>query len=700
MIRTTTRLWRTSLLLLSCTRSLWADEPPIAEMAPYTVAADRIATAGPTITQADFRLEAPNPGQSLLAVPGLFGQLRSADSVEPNLRGLGFDRVVTDLNGLDIPNASPERTHSPISVMGPVAVTSLTVHKALPSVTLGPAVTGGRLSMRLDPAASPPNGVHGSLGITGHGGRDGWISRLETTGAWPAWTGRVSAFHTHFSDYQDARGRTVPAALQEFGASAFLGWQSAPENPAHRLWGALYARRLDRAQNASLPLDGRDTETLYGSVGHRWACQTGPLEALEWRAGWSRTTPFITSADRPTPTLTTAVGTTQSAAATISADWRWSARPDCDRLTTGLDYRFQNRRATRYTSSGADYIWPDARSESAGLFAEWSHPWSQSWTTRWGARLDRFRSEAGQADRLALGQPIRQQYVGYNGPEAARTDRENWAGASNLLAEWHGAGGWKGFAGGGWTVQTPPITERYRAFLNALGGDGRGKAAFELGNPALRSEKKGELQTGLGWHGENFDWQTGLYYYRIADFIHRQPIGTTPAHLTVFGYRNIEAAFWGAENGFTWRPASGWLCSAAVAWAEGRNLEKDCGLPETPPLEAQATLRHEMKMPGRSWPMAVEFGVRWVAPHDNPAPLDNPIFLDTGAATICHLRWRIIVEQAWQLHIGVENLFDKQYAEYLSPPAGPFQPSASGLRPGDPVPGPGRYLYLSVERSF
>ena len=148
------------------------------------------------------------------------------------------------------------------------------------------------------------------------------------------------------------------------------------------------------------------------------------------------------------------------------------------------------------------------------------------------------------AGKLALGRPIKDQYVTYNGPAAAKIKREDWVGSGNAVAYWADGKNLSAFLGAGISEQPAPVTERYRAFLNALGGDGKGKNAFELGNPALRPERKAELAAGGSWKRDWWTLNAHLYYYSIDDFIFRTPVGTAqPLGLVVFGYRNINAQF-------------------------------------------------------------------------------------------------------------------------------------------------------------
>lgn len=666
-----------------------ADHP--SSLPEFFVTGERVAAPDVVVPRGDLRPPEPNLGQELLAIPGVYSHARAADAMEPSIRGLGFDRVATTINGVPLLNGSPERTNSPVVILGSAAVAGITLTKALPSVTLGPVTTGGRISLDTDPGpAAGGRRFQARLETTYHGGRDGVSTRgwlLEQAGAWDA---GATFFRNSLGDYVAADGRQVAARLDDHGASASLGWHSG----SHRIRGEVLHRRLRLQEAVSLPLDGKNTDADVISLNHRWTGGNGALESITWRAGYARTDPYITSEDRKVPTLTSAVATATSLGGGVTSVWR-IAEPDT--LAIGADYVGQNRRAIRTTAAGQDFIWPNARYDDTGAFAEWRHVLSATWRVRLGTRWDDVRSEARDADRLALGKPIREQYVTYNGPAAADVARHDAVGAANLLFEWKHDRRTTAFIGAGLSAQPAAVMERYRAFLNALGGDGKGGNAVELGNPALGSERKLALEAGGSWQGSWLDLAASVYFYRVDDFILRTPIGATQpplAKMVVFGYRNVDAELHGAEVAATLKPAEGWQIPLTFARADGRNRSAGVGLADIPPWEASGAARYR----GRWWrhAFAGELGVRVAGEKSNPAPTDNPLFGTTGGFSLWHFRFGVSVSSHVKLEAGAENVFDRVYTEYLSPPVAPFKPASGNLLPGQRVPGPGRFGWVSV----
>lgn len=665
----------------------------------FFVPGERVASAEIAVPRGDLGPPEPNFGPELLAIPGVYGHARAADAMEPNIRGFSFDRVATTLNGLPLVNASPERTNSPVAILGTSTVTGMSVVKGIASVTLGPPTTGGRIALTTDPAMALEGGAPFSARFSTlyNAARDGTTSSGRVTRRAGPWDATAIVFRNDLGDYTAADGRRVAARFEDYGGSAVLGWHTGTQRA--RL--DVLTRRLQRQDAVSLPLDGRNSDSQALTFEHRVSFAQGTsLESAEWRIGYATTDPYITSEDRVSPPIS-AQATARTFGAGLKSTWRID---EVDQLALGLDFSRQTRRAVRTTPAGRDYIWPGATYVDAGAFAEWNRAIAGPWKLRLGGRLDDVRSDAADVDQLALGKPIRQQFVTYNGSRAAAIARHELAGAANGLLEWKRSAAGSAYLAAGYSLQPAPVMERYRAFLNALGGDGQGGNAVELGNPAVKSERKGAIEAGGTIRRERIVVEATLYYYRIDNFILRTPIGTTQpplARMVVFGYRNIDADFMGGELGATLKPASGWSVPVSVAVANARNRVTDSGLAEIPPAEAAAAVRYSLNATrSRShappWPVAAEVGCRFVAARNNPAPLDNPIFGHTGGFSVWHLRAGLAPAPHVRIEAGIENLFNHGYTEYLAPPVAPVRPARGDLKPGERVPAPGRAAWVSL----
>ena len=126
-----------------------------------------------------------NLGEAVTEIPGVSGVKRSHSAVEPVVRGLGWERVQTQVDGLPLYGACPGRMDPPAMILQPETVQEAYVVKGIPSVSLGPAGTGGRVMVSTDYERSegaPPE-FGGWLRSTYNGarevlrrmlGREGW----------------------------------------------------------------------------------------------------------------------------------------------------------------------------------------------------------------------------------------------------------------------------------------------------------------------------------------------------------------------------------------------------------------------------------------------------------------------------------------------------------------------------------------------
>jgi hypothetical protein len=661
--------------------------PPVADetvqLGPVTVPGSSVPD---WLDAAPDRLEWSLPSSlatSAENVPGLVMHRMGAAAAEPLLRGLGSDHVVTVFDGLPLPNASPTRTDSALTLIAAGLPAGFEAVKGLPSVTLGPPTTAGYIEL-----SSGANMTHGSnttyMGAAWNSDRDGGDALAVETGVQGRWTSRVAVAVHQLGDYTAGDGTVVPAADRNVGAALHFDWQPDPQHALHL--GALFSRQ-QLAVNAALPLDTRDTNTTAFTASYDWALSAGTR--IEARLGAGVIRPHLDNAGRPAPALVTADGRTGSFAAGVALRHQTDAGGE---FAAGVDATQEDRRLERKRPGAVDLLWPDLRQDDIGAFAEFTRVLTSAWKLRLGARLDAADSAARAADGLAFNRIIRDLYVAYNGPDAACTSRSEIAGAANALLTGRLAPDVTTTLGAGFSRQPPGASERYRAFSDALGG------GYEIGNPAADAEDKYELDWGLHWQRREITVSLDTFASYLPNYLHRTSVGLTtapappPPGAIVYGYRPTEALFRGGELEVLWQPVVGTWWRLAASDVAGIDRSAGRRLPEIPPASLTFAAGHRWSgAPLKPW---VEVGGRAVAAQRNPAPDDMPVFADTSAFVLGRLRaglsWRDV-----RVSLSVDNLFDRLYYDYLSPPAG-ATPAGGTLLPGARVPGPGRTVILSV----
>ena len=655
-----------------------------------TVRLDQMTVRGdavpgwPDATSSPSNSVPSNLAATVETIPGLAMHHMGAAATEPLLRGLGSDRVVTSLDGLPLPNASPTRTASPLALIAGGLTGGLTVSKSVPSVTLGPPANAGYIRMSLAPGGEAGRSDVNDAGAEWDSDRDGGSALVREISIRGDWNIRAAAAAHTLGNYTAGDGTVIPADDRSEGAAVDVGWQ--PDTQHQFRLGALFSRQ-ELAVNSALPLDTRGTDMSAFTGGYSWSPADQTWIDARFGVGVSR--PHLDNLGRPAPARITADGRTLSMAAGISVRHLTAGG---DEVVAGFDGTDEERNMQRKRPGAVDLLWPDLRQTDIGGFVETTRALTAAWKLRLGARLDAASSEARAADGLAFNRTIRDLYAAYNGPSAAQTSQNDVAGAANVLLTGQLTPALGTSLGAGFSRQPPGASERYRAFSDALGG------GYEIGNPAARPEDKYELDWGLHWQRQTLSVNADLFASYLPDYLHRTRVGTTtpppppPPGAIVYGYRATEADFRGGELEVVWQPVADSWCRLTAAAVEATDRNAHRRLPEIPPetLELAA---------GRIWSAVslkpwIEFGVRSTAAQRNPAPDEMPVFANTSAFTVAAVRGGV----SWHgvdVSLSVENIFDRLYFDYLSPPAAAMPPSGS-LRPGSRIPGPGRDILLTI----
>lgn len=719
---------------VAITSSPWEELP---ELAPLDASLERV------------HLSANIPlGQALEAMPAVTFSRRGANAVEPVIRGFSFDRITTLFNGLPLLNASPTRTTAPINFFRSGLIGQATVQRSFPSVTSGPITTGGVFSLASFP--DHPSRQRGSDRSTAprftaqvrtFGNQHGISSGGSIVGQAGRVSYRIGAQYAKLGDYTGGNGVTVDADHESWGESAALRFALTP---SQTLEVALhhYNTALDR--NISLPFDTVDSDFYAATLNHTWQ---GDGQAIHLRLGYTEAHPYLSTSARPddeadTPATPTPAppapggpggpggppgggpppappparpintdlhGDAIAYAAGLSWTKDWSP---ATATTVGVDATWSTRDVARDrllsdNSINIDRLWPDVLIRDFGAFAEWT--WHQNSThVRFGARLDHVQREARAADASiigiagARGDTIRENYIGFNGPAAGITTREHTTGATHVVVEHDLNAAFSTHLGLGLTRMAPPPTESYRAFLSNPSG------VADLGNPVLKPETKREIEWGIKYAAPDLHLSAQIFYAHVDDYIARRRILVAPTQ--VFSFRNADARFYGGEAALAWTPtrAPGWSVTATAANVRGKDLTTDIAQAGLPPWNATLSTRYQLTRGDRHYWISVE--ARHTAGKVNPNPTEAALFRDTAAYTLLDLRVGARVTSNLTLEASIENLFDREYYNYLTAYAatGPSAPPGSPpviaapntLAPGDSVPGVGRSINLSARWSF
>ena len=629
-------------------------------------------------------------GDALAELPGVAVVRRGAAAPEPVLRGLGSERVVTQVGHLPLYGACPGRMDPPLSYVGPYLAPTLRLDVGMPSVTDGPGGTAGRVVVDTDLRRDPSRGAVGAdLAASYHPSRAGYGGSARVQGGVDAIDLALGGEGQKLDDYESASGIVVPASQTETGASLRAG---ATPAPGHRVWNTLAYVRHQDVDYPALPMDLDWTNAWIYDAGYRVTVDDPILRGARVGFGTAWISHAMSNRHKPNRAALEAetASESRSLAGVASLTWRLA---DNAALETGADTTrldrdaLRTRRMATTDSVATDHLWPDARQWTSGFFAELRWLPARPIFVRLGGRADYVHSSAlGAGDPGLGGAPIHAAYARFYGADVADVVAQEIAGAGNLVLRYELAPEIETELGAGVATRPAGLTERYFAFAPAPGG-------FMVGNPTLRAEQKRSLVWTTSWRFPTIDLDVSIHASQIKDYIltttiAQQDVNGDGVVDRVRGFENVDAVLMGGEVVAEPRLTDFLSLPTSFAVVRGQNITLDRPLPEIPPWELASALRVSW---GQSHPWWTQVGGRYVAEQDriDIAFGENA----TPAHFTVHVRGGVRLFERWDLEAAVENALNEDYHEHLTRES-VF--AVGALTQGGEIPAEGRSFHLGM----
>jgi iron complex outermembrane receptor protein len=591
------------------------------------------------------------------------------------LRGLGGARLPVVVNDAVSDAACNHGMDPATSYLQPDGYDLLTVVKGPATVQFGPALSGQIRVQRLAPE------VGGGSHFRAAAGRSSF-DRLDLSAEY-SWSGenlwlRVGGVRNDSDDYRDGAGRRFQSFYTRYATALATGAHIGRDTdiefdtengdavagfPAFHMDGTRFKRSVWGAKLA---------HRMPGSI----------LSALEFSLRWQRVKHLMDDYTyRPTlveelvPGFLDQFPTLQMRQDYTGRTARLNAQLDVGPetgLLLGIDFRDDehlgdNVRTTKTCFTGTDNCplfsasrtaFYDLRARTEGLFAELTHR-TGDLTLRAGARADRLRTQAGEL-RNFLGTQV------LPGSFDERTERLY---SGFLRAQLRHGESLEGFVALG-------VAQRAASNLE--------RASF--GAFYIDPETNTELDAGLSWRTQDTRISVNAFVSRIDDFI-----------LAEQGIRalNVDARRYGAELDARTRIVGNWHALAGLAWVRADNLTQHVPLAQTSPAELRLGVEYADER------FSAGANVRFVQRQDRVhAGFGNALGTDLGetpgfSTVRVMLGWK--PDARLQLSTGIDNLFDRSYAEHISR-SGVFQPA--GFVQTTRVNEPGRLLWMRARVEF
>lgn len=634
-----------------------------ATYAAETASLDEVVVTAPQSTQPlTVKTDPKKPRQPVPAhdgadylktIPGFSVIRKGGTDGDPVLRGMAGSRLNILLDGEQILGGCGGRMDPPTAYVFPSSYDSITVLKGPQTVIHGAGNSAGTVlferSTRRDAA-----GVSGDASLmVGSFGRNDEVvnAKVNSESAYL----RAGLTRSQADDYKDGNGVAVHSAYNRWSANAAIGWTPSDDTRleltvaksdgkaayADRgVDGSKFARdnvglKFDKQHMGGL-LDGIEAQVYYNYIDH-------VMDSYSLRAGGTPSSMMAAmNPDRKT-TGGRLNGTLQLAEAT--------------QLKLGVDT--QNNIHTGRTGAAPGYAGDytlkarvkDAEFKDVGVFGELHQDVSDASRVIVGLRADNWEATDFRAKVDMMGMVAN--------PTQNKTRKETLSSGFARYEQDVSATSTV-YIGLGRTARAPDYWELLKESMTTA-------SAFNT-----NTEKTTQLDVGMNYREGNLSASISTFYNKIVDYNLIQSNVTkmrmnmmmvmAPTQVTVT--RNVNVTTYGGEAGVVYVLADNWKVDGSLAYVHGNNDTDGTALGQMSPLEARVGVNYDNKI----W----SFGglVRGVAAQDRVAVNQGNIAGQDIAASkgfaVLSLNggWRI--NKAAQLTAGMDNLFNKTYAEHIS----------------------------------
>ena len=641
----------------------WADTDPVPEetvtLSPVTVTGTQQQKANRVTFNPKAALQ-PLPagdGADLLqSVPNMSIIRKGGSSGDPLFRGLGGSRLSVNADDQFIYGGCGMRMDPPTAYIHPNSFDKVVVTKGPQTVTQGMGLVSGSVQfIRKDPDfTEKPYNINATLTA---GSNDRLDGSLEAEFGGKYGYVRTNISHNKADDYKDGDGNRIHSNFKRDSQMLQLG-VTPTENTTI---AGTYERSRAKVAYADRMMDGSKFDRDAWNIRFTQRNLTPWFSELELRYGKSEIDHVMDTyslrtiynpAGKQIKNANNPKRNTDTGRLKATFDW------DKLNLQTGLDY-LDDVHVARHERGGDGYshkpYMPNQSFKQWGIFTEAS--WQQTDNQRWVAGLRHDQVKAHYDTARVTDPVLKHQKFNLN--------------SGFLRWERNTDNGLKYYAGFGIAERAPDYWERLRSE-----------------NKAIRAEQNRQIDAGVIWKRPNLHASVSVFGSNIKDFIMMERQG-----MMNFNVRNINASRFGGEAEVKWTFAPNWEVGTSLAYTHGKNRTDGKPLAQTPPLEWNNTLAFDNGKfsAGALWRVVAKQN-RYSKGQGNIVGQDIGASSGFGVLSL-NAGWKF--SKYATLQGGVDNVFNKTYAEFVS-------------RGGDPSAGtqtmrvnePGRTAWLRLQAKF
>ncbi|SDI66438.1 iron complex outermembrane recepter protein [Ferrimonas sediminum] len=622
-----------------------------------------VITAEPMQTPLTIVTDPKQPRQPLPAfdgsgflrtIPGFAVTRKGGSGGDISLRGLGGSRINVVNDGQQVGGTCGGRMDPPTNYISPETYEQVTVIKGPQTVKYGPVGSAGTVLFERTHYGLAEAGTEGRASLTaGSFDRKDYLMELTAGTTEHYWSLDINGSQS--DDFKDGDGTTMQSEYDRQSVHTAVGWTPDEDTVVELGYGysqgsAEYADRANKARQID-----NENLTLLARTTLDW----GWIQGVEWLVYGNENDHIMDQFDRPiTDPDNLPMGMNPKRTNYGGHLWlelmpsvNWGATIGLDLLDSTQETR-AGKSLDELESAAFEEVF---NKQNLGLFIESDVAWGQG-TLFTGLRYDRWRT------RLS---------GNWAGPGKDNDRDDNlFSGFARYEYE-RGSHQW--YAGAGHAERLPDYWEVMKA------------------GTRLTLDPETTNQLDIGWiHQGAVELSLSLFYADIQDYI---LIDTQ----TMPNARNIDATLWGGEAGLTYRFAERWSWVTTLAYSHGDNDTDDTPLGQVSPLEGKLALNYDSD----SW----SFGALWrlVAAQDRvTVGQGNIVGQDLGETAgfgVLSLNGAWKPTAAVAVSMGIDNLFDKTYAEHVSKSGAGndlLPPQERTLQVNEP----GRNLWVKLDYQF
>ncbi len=611
-----------------------------------------------------------NDGASLLkTIPGMSVIRKGGTDGDPVFRGMAASRLNILIDGEHILGGCGGRMDPPTAYIFPDTFDKVSLIKGPQSVEHGPGASAGTVLFERKPTYFRKPGAEFKAAVTGASFKR-YDTFVDAKAGTPLGYVQAQATDAASGDYEDGDGTKVNSVYRRRSLNAAVGW--TPDEHTRLELSAIESRA--KAAYADRSMDGSKFDRSNVSLKFEKTHMQGLLNAVEAQVYYNYVDHVMDNYSLRTPTGMRMASnpdretTGGRLAATLRPD-------DVHKIVLGVDKQ-SNTHTVRSAMGAADYRTmdrtTDAKFDNLGLFGEVTHMISDEQRVVAGLRRDQWEV----SDRRATLK------IGMTNPAnpTANQERDKTLHSGFLRYEHDLGEHTQSYIGLGYTERAPDYWELFsKEALASI-------SAFD----SVKPEKTTQLDLGVTHQQGPWDTFASAYISQVQDYILIQS-NVTKGMRSATVARNVDARTWGAEIGAHYKLNPQWTALGSLAYVNGHNRTDERALGQISPLEARLGLNWQQG----AW--SVGSLLRLVAAQHRYAVNEgNVVGQDLGRSNgfgVASLHGAYAWNKVVKLSVGVDNLFDKTYAEAISRGGA----DVSGYVQTTRVNEPGRTWWLKVQ---